>query len=106
MKEPKDKKPKKRVTQVTVRLPWAYTEPGSPGGLRPGQHGLVNAEQLRLMMRMVRKAHKAGRVADAARDAELLQLRHGIRVIEASVYDDVGVYAPADKVIRPRARRR
>lgn len=106
MKEPKDKKPKKRVTQVALRLPWLYTEPGSPGGIKPGAHGLMKTPELRLMIRRVKKARREGTISELAEKIELIELRHGIHVIEASVYDDVGVWVPADKVVRPRARRR
>lgn len=106
MREPKDKKPKKRVTRVMLRLPWLYTEPGSPGGIKPGAHGLMKTPELRLMMKRVRKARREGIISDHAESLELMELRHGIRVIEATNHDDVGVWAPADKVIRPRARKR
>lgn len=101
---PADARP--RVAHVMIRLPWLYTEPGSPGGIRPGGQGLVNSEQLHLMIRRVRKARKEGRISADAERGEVGQLRHGIRTIEGSRFEDVGVWAPADKVIRPRARRR
>lgn len=101
-----DEQPKPRIAQVMLRLPWLYTEPGSPGGIRPGDQGLLTTAELRLMIRKVRKAHRVGRISGEAQRLELLQLSHGINVIETSRYDNVGVWAPADKVIRPRTRKR
>lgn len=100
------RRPRPRVAQVKIRLPWVYKEPGNPGGIRPGAQGLVDTRQLRAMISAVRRAQKQGIVSTQAARAEMEQLRHGIRVIETSNYEDVGVWAPADQVIRPRARRR
>lgn len=101
-----DEQPKPRIAQVMIRLPWLYTEPGSPGGIKPGDQGLLTTEALRLMIRKVRKACREGRISGEAQRLELAQLSHGIEVIETTRYDDVGVWAPVDKVIRPRARKR
>jgi hypothetical protein len=90
-----------------LRLPWLYREgKDKKDGPRPGETGLADTGQLRLMMRRVKQARRNGMISAEAEKGELDQLRHGIRVIEASVHDDVGIWIPKDKVIRPRARSR
>jgi hypothetical protein len=98
---------KARTAMVALRLPWLYREgEGRRGAVRAGETGLVGAEQFKLMRKRVKRAIREGEVAKEHGERELREIKRGIRIIESGRLDDVGVWVPADQVVRPRARRR